>query len=126
MAAPDPADLQAVSILVVEDTFLVADMIAEELTSAGCHVVGPVARLRAGLTAASVEALDGAFLDVNLAGEHSFPIADVLTERGIPFAFLTGYGDGIIPPRYRGVPRLSKPFELRELTMLARRFKTAT
>jgi DNA-binding response OmpR family regulator len=125
MTASNPADPPALSILVVEDTFLVADMIAEELASAGCNVVGPVARLRPGLTAASVEPLDGAFLDVNLAGEHSFPIADVLTERGIPFAFLTGYGDGIIPPQYQHVPRLSKPFELRELTMLARRFKAA-
>jgi DNA-binding response OmpR family regulator len=125
MAAPNPADLQAISILVVEDSFLVADMIAEELASAGCHVVGPVARLRAGVTAASVEPLNGAFLDVNLAGEHSFPIADVLAERGIPFAFLTGYGDGIIPPRYRDVPRLSKPFELSGLMALARGFKAA-
>ncbi|MBN8909400.1 MAG: response regulator, partial [Rhodospirillales bacterium] len=62
-------------------------------------------------------------LDVNLAGEHSFPIADVLTERGIPFAFLTGYGDGIIPPQYQSVPRLSKPFDLGELVNLARGFR---
>jgi hypothetical protein len=98
-------------------------MIAEELIAVGCQVVGPVAKLRQGVTVASVESLDGAFLDVNLAGEHSFPIADVLTERGIPFAFLTGYGDGIIPPQYQNVPRLSKPFDLGDLVNLARGFR---
>lgn len=123
MSSPPPEDLAGLSILVVEDTFLLAEMIAEELTDRGGRVVGPIARLRAGLEAASTQPLDGAFLDVNLAGEQSFPIADQLAERGIPFVFLTGYGESVIPGRYRDVPRLSKPFELNEVLVLARQFK---
>jgi FixJ family two-component response regulator len=36
-----------------------------------------------------------ALLDVNLNGTLSFPIADELGERGIPFIFCTGYSDGV-------------------------------
>lgn len=39
--------------------------------------------------------LDGAFLDINLAGEYYFAVAELLHERGVPFVFLTGYDDNI-------------------------------
>lgn len=97
---------------------LVAEMIAEALQEEGCAVVGPVPRLREGVALASEERLDGALLDVNLAGEHCFPIAEALTARGVPFAFLTGYGDGALPPAWQGVPRLGKPFDLGALVAL--------
>jgi hypothetical protein len=71
-----------------------------------------------GLTLATVEHLDGALLDVNLAGERCFPIAEALAARGIPFAFLTGYGDAGIPPAYRCVARLTKPFYIASLVEL--------
>jgi hypothetical protein len=31
-------------------------------------------------------------VDVNLGGTESFPVADALAERGIPFLFTTGTG----------------------------------
>jgi hypothetical protein len=34
---------------------------------------------------------DVAVLDVNLSGQKSFPIADALVARSVPFAFSTGY-----------------------------------
>ena len=54
-------------------------------------------------------------LDVNLAGEASFPVADLLAERGIPFLFATGYGRQGIDERYRDYPLLQKPFRAEEL-----------
>jgi hypothetical protein len=39
-----------------------------------------------------------------------FPVADVLAERGVPFAFITGYGKDVLPPVYRDRPLLQKPF----------------
>lgn len=126
MSASPVSDLRGLRILVVEDTLLVADMIVEELSDHGCRIVGPAPRLAQGLSLATGEALDGAFLDVNLAGERCFPIADALAARGIPFAFLSGYGDAGIPPQYRDVPRLAKPFELQDLTEMAARFRAGS
>jgi CheY-like chemotaxis protein len=121
MPATDPVDLQGLRILVVEDTLLVADLIAETLDGLGCSIVGPVARLAPGLRAAASETLDGALLDVNLAGERCFPIADALVARAVPFVFLTGYGDAGIPSAYRDAPRLTKPFRIDQLIGLVER-----
>jgi DNA-binding response OmpR family regulator len=120
MPTPDWSGLDGLRILVVEDTLLIADLIVEELREAGCHVIGPAPRVERGLTLARAEPLDGALLDINLDGEPCFPIADVLLERGVPVAFLTGYGEAAVPPEYRSMPRLSKPFHLKELIQLVR------
>jgi hypothetical protein len=37
------------------------------------------------------EAIDVTVLDVNLNGQMSYPIADALAARGVPFVFSTGY-----------------------------------
>jgi len=58
---------------------------------------------------------DMAIVDVNLHGQSTFPIADMLLERGIPFAFATGYGTSGMPERFSGVPVLQKPFALEQL-----------
>ncbi len=111
-------DLQGLRVLVVEDTALVAEVILEALEQCGCEVVGPAADLTGGLALAQREALDGALLDINLAGECSFPIAEALAARRIGFVFLTGYGDAGIPEAWQQVPLLQKPFTLTTLTRL--------
>jgi hypothetical protein len=42
------------------------------------------------LAAATVEVINAALLDVNVAGELVFPVTHMLDERGIPFLFVTG------------------------------------
>jgi DNA-binding response OmpR family regulator len=121
MSAPGSADLHGLRILVVEDMLLIAETIMEELQDRGCRVVGPAGRLDQGLALATSEELEGALLDVNLAGERCFPIADKLAERSIPYAFLTGYGEGGIPAEYQHAPRLVKPFHARALIELVAR-----
>jgi len=116
---PDPP-LSNLRILVVEDEILISEMIADRLHDVGCEVIGPAASLERGTTLASNENLDGAFLDVNLTGKPSFSIAEILTRREVPIAFLTGYGESAIPEAYRQIPFLSKPFELHELIALVR------
>lgn len=122
---PEHSRLKGMRILVVEDTLLVAEVISEMLQANGCEVIGPVARLAQALELAHAEPLDGAMLDVNLAGEPCFPVAAALAARGIPFIFLTGYDDaGVFPARYREVPRLAKPFdEFVLLRLAAERFR---
>lgn len=125
--AEGEADLTGLKILVVEDTLLVADMISDGLRSYGSNVVGPVGRLERALALAREATLDGAVLDVNLAGRSSAPVAEALERRGIPFLFVTGYGDAAaLPPEYRNVPRLAKPFHLASLVeLVAERFHEA-
>jgi CheY-like chemotaxis protein len=114
----DRRDFAGLRILVVEDVFLIADVIVEQLRDFGCEVVGPAARVRKALALVRQERLDGALLDLNLAGEYCFPVASSLIERGVPFAFLTGYGDLAVPENFRNIPRLVKPFTVSDLERL--------
>lgn len=110
----DVADLaNGRRILVVEDEYLIAADLSEALEELGAEVVGPAANVRAALAEVErAEALDGATLDVTLGQEKSFDVAALLHERGIPFVFLTGYGDRSLPEQYRDVPRCEKPFDV--------------
>lgn len=102
--------LEGARILVVEDSFLVAQVMCDLLRGEGCVVVGPVPRLEPGLGLARDSEIDAALLDINLNGKHCFPIAELLSRRHVPFIFLTGYNEGtIIPAALRGAPLLGKP-----------------
>lgn len=79
-------------ILVVEDEALVAMLLEDMLADLGCEVVGPAMRLDEGLELAQANGLDAAILDINLGGERSYPIADLLDTRQVPTLFVTGYG----------------------------------
>ena len=102
-------------VLVVEDELMVAMGLELVLADAGYEVVGPLGRLDDALAAARVEEVDFALLDVNLRGAEVYPVADVLSGRGIPFTFLTGYGREALPARHAGGSILSKPFEASKL-----------
>jgi DNA-binding response OmpR family regulator len=109
------AALDGVRVLVVEDEYLVAALIEEVLQSAGCIVSGPISRLAEAMNAAGREACEIAVLDVNLAGERVFPVAEILSQRNIPFLFLTGYTTGVVPREYADRPRVCKPFRMADL-----------
>ncbi|HEY0013806.1 MAG TPA: response regulator [Allosphingosinicella sp.] len=102
-------------ILVVEDEMLVAMNIEDMLLAMGHEVAGIASRLGPALQLAREGEFDLAMLDVNLAGETSFPVAEILRGRGIPFLFATGYGADGIEEGYRGAPVLQKPFRARDL-----------
>jgi CheY-like chemotaxis protein len=105
-----PRLLEGLKVLVVEDNLLLAEVTKILLEDSGCQVVGPAGWLERGLELAQDEPLDGAVLDINLHGEMSFAIAEVLSARGVPFVFVTGYEDrSIVPMAYRSAPRLDKP-----------------
>ena len=97
-------------VLVVEDEALVAMLLETILEDMGCMAVGPAATVDEGLRMAADEAVDAALLDVNVAGRQVFPVAQALKDRGVPFVFSTGYGEGGLPDEWRGQPTLQKPF----------------
>jgi DNA-binding response OmpR family regulator len=105
------------SILVAEDEMMLAMMFEDLLSALGCAVV-KAARVAQAARLAATEKLDGAILDVNLAGEAIYPVAEQLRRRGIPFAFITGYGAGGLRADYRDWPMLAKPFHQHDLRRL--------
>jgi CheY-like chemotaxis protein len=102
-------------VLVVEDEFLVSMMITDMLTDLGHDVIGTAADLASAVRKSSSLPVDFAVLDVNLNGELSYPAADALVARGIPFLFATGYSSKGVQNRYNGVPKLQKPFDIKAL-----------
>lgn len=94
---------------------IVAWVMEETLAVLGCEVVGPAARVHQALAMAKADGIDAAVLDVNLNGEMSFPVADALAARGVPFAFTTGYSQDSLPVGYRHVPMLQKPYTQQKL-----------
>ena len=103
-------------ILVVEDEMMIAMLVEDMLTELGCSVVGPAHALAEALALAQSEpGLDAALLDVNLAGQPVFPVADALREKGVPAVFSTGYGDAGLRDIDRGAPVLQKPFRAGDL-----------
>jgi CheY-like chemotaxis protein len=109
------AMLEGLKILVVEDEFLIATLIEDILETSGCVVAGPVSRLAAAIDAAEREDCAAAVLDVNLAGQRTDPVAEILSRRNIPFLFVTGYASDGLPREHAGRPRLHKPFRIGEL-----------
>lgn len=109
----DEATLRGCMILVVEDEYLLADDLSNELTDSQAVVVGPAATVEQGLALLEgAERIDGAVLDVNLRGEEVFPLADELLNRRVPFVFTTGYDASAIPERFGHVVRCEKPVRL--------------
>jgi CheY-like chemotaxis protein len=104
-------------LLVVEDEYLIAADLTASLESLGVEVIGPAASVEEalGLVATDGNRLAGAVLDINLRNERVFPVADVLTARGVPFIFTTGYDGAAVPAHYTGAPRCQKPVDNAQL-----------
>jgi DNA-binding response OmpR family regulator len=102
-------------VLIVEDRYLIACELADELSRLGFEVLGPAPTVAQACELLGGETVDAALLDVNLDGELVFPVAALLEERGVPFIFLTGYDREVLPPPWRGRPSLAKPIETRAL-----------
>ena len=100
---------------VVEDEVMVAMHIEDLLTELGYEVTEMATSLDQALATARATSFDFAVLDVNLDGRLSFPIADVLKERGVPFLFASGYGSKGMDNAHRSAVRLQKPFSKADL-----------
>ena len=102
-------------ILIVEDESMIAMMVEDFLHESGWEVAGWAGATERALAMAQDLEIDAALLDVNLSGQDTFAVADVLSGRQIPFVFATGYGADGVAERFRGVPTLTKPFQRNEL-----------
>ena len=98
-------------ILIVEDESLVAMLLETMLEDMGCELFGTASRVPEALEMLSGDDLpDGALLDVNVAGETVYPVAELLKAKGIPMVFSTGYGQGGLAEGWDDQPSLQKPY----------------
>lgn len=95
-------------VLIVEDSSLLAWVLEDMLTDAGAQVVAIAPSVAIALSAIERSAIDVACLDIDLGSETSFPIADALALRGIPFVFVSGCASDVVPPAHRHRPFVSK------------------
>jgi len=105
-------------VLLVEDEPLVSMMLADMLSAFGHKVDGPYNRFPDAILAAKSNNLQAGILDVNLGGEKTYAVADILANRKIPFAFVTGYGPDTIVSEFSYAPVLQKPIEAAKLHAL--------
>ena len=111
--------LRGKRFLVVEDEPMVAIDIRACLTRAGCEVLGPAGTAPEAQLLIEQRNFDAALLDLNLEGNSSEELAQELTRRNIPFAFVTGYRRSALPPAFRDSIMLAKPFESEQLISIA-------
>src|SRR5690242_15842301 len=89
LASRYPA-LLGLEILLVEDEALVAAMVEDVIEDLGGTLAGTATTLSEALAGvAAAPQIHAAILDVNLAGEMVFPVADVLVRQGVPIVFST-------------------------------------
>jgi len=98
------------SVLIVEDDEQLGEAIGFCVEEAGYEVAGFAKSVDAALATLGRETVDAALLDINLQGELVYPVANALTERGVPFMFVTSQPPSEIPERYRSHPVIAKPY----------------
>ncbi|MBL6458464.1 response regulator [Belnapia sp. T6] len=121
---PDEPSVQlgACRVLVVEDEVLLAMLLEDALEEAGATVIGPVGSVDRALDLIERSLADGGIdacaLDMNLGGASALPVADALHRHGVPFFFMTGYGDTDGQGEHVRRPTLHKPFKPHDLLLL--------
>ena len=110
----DASQPAAQRILIVEDDMMLALLLEDQLAELGYETI-KAARVSSGVALAVTAPLAAAILDVNVAGEASYPVAWALRDRRIPFIFATGYGAGGLAAEFRDGPTLNKPYTYDDL-----------
>lgn len=101
--------------LIVEDEAIIAMMIEDMIVDLGHEVAASAGNVADAAAKAENLAIDFAVLDVNLDGQPTFKVAEILVRRGIPFVFATGYGATALTAQWSHAPTLQKPFQMRDL-----------
>jgi len=111
----DGDSLEGCRVLIVEDDAMISMMLQDLLEDMGCQVVSVASRLEEAQRKSEVDDFDVALLDVNLRGEHTFPVAEAMQQRQRPFVLTTGYATTILPDSLRAATLLQKPYRRLDL-----------
>ena len=103
------SSLRGKRVVIVEDEPLVSMDLESTLTACGCEVVGTAGTLEKAKAVVERVTCDVALLDLNLAGQSVVEIAAKLTQKNIPFAFVSGYGRDGLPQGFQDTLIVPKP-----------------
>lgn len=113
---PGRGHAAGLTVLLVEDQTIIALDAEAMLAELGAASVQSVTTSDAALSWLAAGHADVAVLDIALGALTSYPVADVLADRGIPFLFTTGYGrTHSIPARFSAAPVVRKPYSAEAL-----------
>jgi CheY-like chemotaxis protein len=108
-------------VLIIENDFLIGEMIESMVRDLGYIVTRTVHRLPSALRELRKENFDGALVNIGIDQQkHGIEIADILKELGVPFGFVTGYSHSLAE-RHEDVPLLQKPFNADQLRQFLER-----
>ena len=109
-------NLAGLSVLVLEDEFLIALDAEQILRGLGAAAVEIASTFERAQELAAEGRFDLAVLDVNINGQLSFPIAKVFEQRGVPVVFASGYELRARPPvGFEGGIYVTKPYTTERL-----------
>jgi DNA-binding response OmpR family regulator len=106
-------------VLIVEDEPLQVMELTEILEAEKYDVVGTAGSISDALHCIHADEFDIALVDVNLSGETTERVADLLAEQTVPFGVVTAYPCHILPRQFRHRPYITKPYVAREIRALA-------
>ena len=112
--------IKGLRVLIVEDESMIAMLMEDMLLDMGCVIVGVSTGVEDAIERISTVVFDAAILDLNLNGRPSYPVAQVLRDKSIPFLLSTGYGTAGVPQEFSHVPTLTKPFRQPDLEQALR------
>jgi CRP-like cAMP-binding protein len=113
---PFDMDMPRPRILIAEDNYLMAAEVEEFVRGYGYAVAGATPSVERGLALIAADGVDGAVLDIDLAGTPSFPMCRALAAKGLPFLFLSAYSaKTVVPDEFRKTLHLTKPLAAAEL-----------
>lgn len=102
-------------MIIVEDEPLLTMLLEDFIDTLGLDCVGSASTLEEGFALVRGGGFDTAILDLNLGGDVSWPIADELADRSVPFLVATGGAIHAVPPRHQNVRTLAKPYSLESI-----------
>lgn len=107
------------TVLVVEDEFIIALDLSETVRDLGFRVEGPFADKENAFIAIDQHMPDCAILDVKTADGEVYPLADALSDAGVPIIFHSGHiASSDICERYPDAQACSKPCPPDRLIMM--------
>ncbi len=104
--------LEGLSILVLEDEYILAEDAQRVLLWAGAGVIGPFGTAAEAVAAVERHRPDCALVDLNLGMGPDFGPARILRAHGVPVVFFSGYDEAIIPADFRETHFLQKPIHM--------------
>lgn len=116
------ADRRDVGVLIVEDSWNVAQSLKAIVEQAGARAIGPVPSVGEALKIVDVQPVSLVLVDMNLQDGFADPLVDELIARAIPYAIITAY-EALPSDADRGaLARMNKPLDHNRIKAVITRF----